>query len=100
MLPYSEIHFNDENRSDPNTAELLGYGAEGEKVLQLQQKLNEIGQGYPAIPLLREDGKFGPKTLNSLLLFQHYFDLAVDGIAGPETEKRLHQVQSYIDELQ
>ena len=53
----------------------LSLSSQGESVAVMQQYLNEIAQAYPAIPAVKEDGIFGVKTLNSLLLFQHFFQL-------------------------
>ena len=75
----------------------LSLSSQGESVAVMQQYLDEIAQAYPAIPAVKEDGIFGVKTLNSLLLFQHFFQLDVDGIAGRLTRDRMLQLLDYID---
>ena len=51
----------------------------------LQQYLNDVGDAYPSIPLLAVDGKFGVQTQNAVMMFQHLFDLKVDGVVGEKT---------------
>ncbi len=58
----------------------LTIGSSGPKVLQMQQQLNRIAQNYPAIPTIDEDGIFGPKTQNSVKIFQETFGLPANGI--------------------
>ena len=58
----------------------LTIGSSGEKVRQLQQQLNRIAQNYPAIPTLVADGIYGPRTAESVRIFQGIFDLSPTGI--------------------
>ncbi|MDD3193552.1 MAG: peptidoglycan-binding protein [Oscillospiraceae bacterium] len=75
---------------------ILSYGSIGDRVKILQQYLNDVGDAYPSIPLLAVDGKFGVQTQNATMMFQHLFDLKVDGIVGEKTWNRLLQVKSYL----
>lgn len=47
----------------------LKNGASGQKVLQLQEQLNRIARNYPAIPIISEDGIYGPATAESVRTF-------------------------------
>lgn len=66
---------------------LLGKGAKGPEVTELQKRLAQLG--YPVGPL---DGKFGPKTQASVRKFQQDHGLKVDGIAGPATIKEVKRL--------
>mgnify|MGYP003343330941 CR=1 FL=1 len=57
----------------------LRRGDEGPLVIKLQEKL-----GVEAI------GKFGPKTEQKLKEFQKSNGISADGIAGPQTLKKLN----------
>ncbi len=75
---------------------VLSYGSMGERVSVLQQYLNDVGDAYPSIPLVAVNGKFDVETQNAVMMFQHLFDLKVDGIAGEKTWNRLLQVKNYL----
>ena len=57
----------------------LTVGSTGEKVRQIQQQLNRIGENYPAIPRISADGIFGPATAQAVRTFQEIFNLPVSG---------------------
>lgn len=57
----------------------LSEGSSGDKVLQLQQQLNRIGENYPAIPKLSADGIYGPLTTQAVSSFQEIFALPQTG---------------------
>ena len=57
----------------------IGYGAKGDDVKTLQQKLNSSGYN------LAVDGQFGPKTQAAVKDYQKKNNLAVDGIVGKNT---------------
>ena len=71
----------------PGTA--LRVGARGESVRQVQRCLNIVSARHPCIQRLVEDGIFGPRTLDSVTMFQRVFALAPDGVVGPITWGRL-----------
>ena len=58
----------------------LTIGASGDKVRQLQRQLNRIAQDYPAIPTLNVDGIYGPRTAESVRIFQRIFGLPQTGV--------------------
>lgn len=58
----------------------LTIGASGDKVRQLQRQLNRIAQDYPAIPTLNVDGIYGPRTAESVRVFQRIFGLPQTGV--------------------
>ena len=58
----------------------LTIGASGDKVRQLQRQLNRIAQDYPAIPTLKADGIYGPRTAESVRIFQRIFGLPQTGV--------------------
>ncbi|MGL5577316.1 MAG: peptidoglycan-binding protein [Sarcina sp.] len=57
----------------------------GANVLIIQKQLNQIGQNYPAIASLEEDGIYGPKTEASVKTFQGIFDVPQTGIVNRAT---------------
>ncbi|HJZ68733.1 MAG TPA: peptidoglycan-binding protein [Blastocatellia bacterium] len=59
---------------------VLQKGSKGPAVVQLQQKLNELGFNVGDA-----DGNFGPATESALIDFQSSKGLTADGIAGPDT---------------
>lgn len=58
----------------------LTIGASGDKVRQLQRQLNRIAQDYPAIPAVNVDGIYGPRTAESVRIFQRIFGLPQTGV--------------------
>ncbi len=58
----------------------LTIGASGDKVRQLQRQINRIAQDYPAIPTLNADGIYGPRTAESVRIFQGIFDIPQTGV--------------------
>lgn len=62
---------------DPQS--MLGLGAKGPAVSEIQRLLNDDGAG------LKVDGHLGLKTEQAVLDFQRQHGLAADGIVGPET---------------
>ena len=63
----------------------LREGFEDEYVRLLQSYLNTIGEVYTEIPVLEEDGVFGPSTDEAVRQFQRLFNLNVDGIVDAVT---------------
>lgn len=64
----------------------LKRGSKGDKVKELQTKLNKVGNN------LVVDGSFGSATEKAVKEFQKKYNLTVDGIAGPNTIKKLDEV--------
>ena len=64
----------------------LKRGSKGAKVKELQTKLNKVGNN------LVVDGSFGSATEKAVKEFQKKYNLAVDGIVGPNTIKKLDEV--------
>ncbi len=58
----------------------LDVGSSGQKVRQLQEQLNLIGEYYNAIPVLTPDGIYGERTAEAVRVFQRLFDLPQTGI--------------------
>lgn len=67
------------------TSTSLRVGSKGEAVRKLQNAL--AGKGYYFTDKI--DGDFGKKTYGAVLAFQKDSNLEVDGIAGPNTKKKL-----------
>lgn len=63
----------------------LSVGAQGGKVVQIQEQLNRISQNYPAIPRIVADGIYGERTKEAVETFQRVFLLPVSGIVDYPT---------------
>lgn len=63
----------------------LSEGSTGPNVLLMQQYLNRIAQAYPSIPILAEDGVYGPAMRDAVYAFQNQFGLEETGTIGPIT---------------
>lgn len=57
----------------------LTVGSKGQPVRTIQNYLNRIARAYPLIPKLIEDGVYGPKTAESVKVFQSIFSLPQTG---------------------
>lgn len=77
----------------------LTQGASGEKVRQLQSQLNRIAQNFPAIPTLTQDGIYGPKTANSVRVFQRIFNLPETGITDYATWYKISEIYTGITRI-
>ena len=55
----------------------MDIGASGDKVSQIQEQLNAIREGYPALPKVRVDGIYGEGTQRAVREFQRIFGLPV-----------------------
>ena len=58
----------------------LDIGSSGQKVRQLQEQLNLIGEYYSSIPVLSTDGIYGEQTAVAVKEFQRIFNLPQSGI--------------------
>lgn len=72
---------------DPAHRPVLRAGDYGQAVTRLQHELN-VGTGVH----LKEDGIFGPSTLQAVYSFQAFFHLAVDGVVGVKTWRMVDYV--------
>ncbi|MDX8047431.1 peptidoglycan-binding protein [Gracilibacillus sp. S3-1-1] len=63
-------------------------GKNGDSVANLQRELMKLGF---SLPRFGADGKFGQETESAVKSFQRSEQIAVDGIVGPITRKRLNQ---------
>ena len=70
----------------------LTIGTSGQKVLQLQEQLNRIGENYPAIPEITEDGIYGKATAAAVSAFQRIFNLPVTGVTDYATWYKISQI--------
>lgn len=57
----------------------------GAPVRDIQHMLNVLSFTHPAIPRLVEDGAFGERTLEGVMIFQRDFGLPVDGVVDYDT---------------
>ncbi len=58
----------------------LDIGSSGQKVQQLQEQLNLIGEYYNAIPQVTPDGIYGERTAEAVRQFQKIFNMPQTGI--------------------
>ena len=58
----------------------LTIGASGDNVRTIQRQLNRIAKDYPAIPTLNVDGIYGPRTAESVRIYQKIFGLPQTGV--------------------
>jgi putative peptidoglycan binding protein len=70
----------------PGARPTVRRGSKGDAVREVQRILNAW---YPGMPALTVDGDFGPKTEARVRYMQQRAGLAVDGIVGPNTWRRL-----------
>ena len=69
----------------PTPEPVLRSGSQGDAVLRLQNRLQELGY-YTGTP----DGQYGPATRDAVALFQQQNGLDSDGIAGSQTTSLLY----------
>lgn len=70
----------------------LGIGASGDKVLQLQDQLNTIGEVYSRIQPITVDGIFGEATQRAVREFQQVFNMPVSGVVDYPTWYRIQEL--------
>lgn len=83
--PYGNVMQVTVDPSLPTPAPMLRSGSEGEEVVRLQTRLQELGYYTGGI-----DGQFGPGTRTAVTLFQEQHGLGADGIVGAETRDMLY----------
>lgn len=70
----------------------LTIGSSGQKVIQLQEQLNTIGEVYTQIPPLMVDGIFGENTQDAVRVFQRIFKLPQTGIVDYPTWYKIQEI--------
>jgi len=73
---------------------VIRQGARGADVIHAQFLLDFISQFHPEISAPLMDSIFGASTTNAVRQFQARFGLAVDGVVGPNTWRRMYEVFS------
>ena len=77
------------NAGEPTPESALSNGSQGEKVAELQKRLQALGYYTGEI-----DGQFGPGTREAVVAFQKNNGLDADGLAGTETLKVLYSQEA------
>ena len=77
----------------------LSVGSRGNDVKTVQNELNTISNGYPAIPKVDVDGIYGSKTKASVEIFQKIFDLPVTGVVNFATWYELSRIYVAISKI-
>ncbi len=77
---------------------VLRQGSTGQDVITLQYLLNVIGEYYPGIPVIAQDGIFGSGTRQAVIAFQNEMRLSPDGIVGTRTWNVLYDTYLGIGE--
>ncbi|WP_244834219.1 peptidoglycan-binding domain-containing protein [Clostridium sp. BJN0001] len=70
----------------------LTVGSTGIAVSTIQNQLNAISKNYPLIPKVIADGNFGPKTAESVKVFQGVFNLPKTGVVDYATWYKISDV--------
>ncbi|MGI6093972.1 MAG: peptidoglycan-binding protein [Lachnospiraceae bacterium] len=70
----------------------LDIGSSGDKVLQMQDQLNTIGDIYSAIPSIDADGIYGEDTQAAVRAFQRIFNLPQTGIVDYKTWYKIQEI--------
>lgn len=76
----------------------LRQGSRGQDVITLQYLLNVIGEYYPGIPRITQDGIFGSGTRQAVIAFQNQMGLSPDGVVGARTWNALYDTYLGIGE--
>lgn len=71
---------------------VLRQGSSGFDVITLQYILDFIGNIYPPIPDVTQNGFFGVSTHQAVVAFQQMMGLTQDGVVGPATWTALYDV--------
>ena len=71
---------------------ILQVGSTGENVKIIQRQLNAISNNYPAIPKLKVDGQYGPKTAATVKKFQEVFRMPISGKVDYPTWYRISDI--------
>lgn len=77
----------------------LSRGSRGSEVKTIQEQINGIAKGYPAVGTLDADGIFGAKTEESVKKFQKIFNLPVTGIVNFATWYEISRVYVAVSKI-
>ena len=77
----------------------LSRGSRGEDVKTIQNQINGISKGYPAVGKLDADGIFGAKTEESVKQFQKIFNLPVTGVVNFATWYEISRVYVAVSKI-
>ncbi|MCM1297786.1 MAG: LysM peptidoglycan-binding domain-containing protein [Muribaculaceae bacterium] len=77
---------------------VLRQESRGQDVITLQYLLNVIGEYYPGIPEVSQDGIFGGGTQQAVIAFQRQMGLAADGVVGAATWNALYKTYQGIQQ--
>ncbi len=77
----------------------LAIGDSGTPVRSTQAFLNRIAQNYPLIPLVAEDGFYGPETEEAVRVFQQIFNLPETGRVDYATWYLISQIYVGVTKL-
>ena len=58
----------------------------------MQEQLNRIAQAYPAMPVIAQDGIFGPATEEAVRTFQSIFGLPATGVVDYPTWYKISEI--------
>lgn len=78
---------------------VLQSGSTGRDVRTIQEQLNSISTHFPAIPKLKVDGIYGPKTTESVKKFQEVFRLPTTGAVDFATWYEISNVFVSVNKL-
>ncbi|MCL2056972.1 MAG: peptidoglycan-binding protein [Oscillospiraceae bacterium] len=84
--------------SFPGTA--LRLGSRGEDVRRMQNYLNRLRVNFPLIPRINNpNGIFDEETQQAVRVFQRTFNMAQDGVIGPNTWNRISYIYVSVTRL-
>ncbi|HSQ33524.1 MAG TPA: peptidoglycan-binding protein [Peptostreptococcaceae bacterium] len=79
--------------------ESLQLGSTGSDVRTIQNQLNAISGGYPALPKVRENGTFDAATQTSVKEFQRIFGLPQSGVVDFKTWYEISRVYTAVTKI-
>lgn len=78
---------------------VLRIGSRGEAVRTIQRQLSRISKNFPLIPAVADDGIFGPKTANSVRVFEQVFNMPVTGVVNYPVWYRISDIYTAVTGL-
>jgi Putative peptidoglycan binding domain len=79
--------------------ESLQLGSTGSDVRTIQNQLNAISNGYPALPKVRENGTFDDATQTSVKEFQRIFGLPQSGVVDFKTWYEISRIYTAVTKI-